>query len=180
MFLDKTRFPMLAELEGHVDTFVRELDALPQEAFSECPLHTLYNHGWYVFPLIYGYPDPDLEWDPAAGPRLCPESFEIVSRHPQIDAVGFARLLPGCHITAHSDMPPPGMLRAHLGLHVPKHARWRLGDREVKWVEGEFRLFDHGMVHEVFIGGTQQRDVMMLDFQVEPAVKEELVRAAAG
>lgn len=72
-----------------------------------------------------------------------PITAAILSRIPEFHAARFERLPSGAHAAARG-CGGRALLTCHLGLHVPRGGdlRMRLGDRVVRWAEGETLLFD--------------------------------------
>jgi aspartyl/asparaginyl beta-hydroxylase (cupin superfamily) len=87
----------------------------------------------------------------------CPATAAAVAAIPGLDSAGFAVLPPGAHLPVQRG-PTRGLLTCHLGLIVPRDgdARMRVGDRMVRWAEGETLVFDDTYDHEVWndSGGT--------------------------
>ena len=89
---------------------------------------------------------------------LCPATAATIAAIPGLDSASFAILAPGAHVPAHRGATR-GLLTCHLGLIVPRDgdARMRVGDRVVRWAEGETLLFDDTYDHEAWneTGGTR-------------------------
>ncbi|WP_239019548.1 aspartyl/asparaginyl beta-hydroxylase domain-containing protein [Sphingomonas suaedae] len=88
----------------------------------------------------------------------CPVTASLVRRIPGLNSAFFSILAPGTHIPPHRGVTK-GLLTCHLGLIVPRDGdvRMRVGDRVVRWAEGETLLFDDTWDHEVWndTGGTR-------------------------
>jgi beta-hydroxylase len=107
----------------------------------------------------YGYPiDDNL--------ARCPRTQALVERIPGLNSAFFSILAPGTHIPAHRGVTK-GLITCHLGLIVPRDGdvRMRVGDRVVRWAEGETLVFDDTYDHEVWndTGGT--RVVLLVQFE---------------
>ena len=93
-----------------------------------------------------------------ANAARCPATAAAVATIPGLDSVSFAILPPGAHVPVHRGATR-GLLTCHLGLVVPHDgdARMRVGDRVVRWAEGETVLFDDTYDHEAWndTGGTR-------------------------
>lgn len=93
-----------------------------------------------------------------ANAARCPATAAAVATIPGLDSASFAILAPGAHVPAHRGATR-GLLTCHLGLIVPRDgdARMRVGDRVVRWAEGETLLFDDTYDHEAWneTGGTR-------------------------
>jgi aspartate beta-hydroxylase len=119
-------------------------------------------HDWRVFVLkAYGHDvRPNLE--------RCPETAELVRRHPAVLSASYSFLAPGKHIPPHRG-PFRGVLRFHLGLSMPRGSDGELG--AILWVDGEpHRLADGGSLlwddtftHEVLNATDDVRIALLLD-----------------
>jgi beta-hydroxylase len=93
-----------------------------------------------------------------ANAARCPATAAAVATIPGLDSAGFAILPPGAHVPAHRGATR-GLLTCHLGLIVPRDGdvRMRVGDRIVRWAEGETLVFDDTYDHEAWndTGGTR-------------------------
>lgn len=148
---------ILAEAQA----IVKHRDAIP--AFHEIsPDQHKISKGksWRTF-VLYGF-----------GERLdrncaqAPFTAELLSRVPNIQIAMFSILSPGFHIRAHRGVTK-GVLRAHLGLIIPKHAeqcRIRVGDQIKVWQPGELFVFDDTYEHEVWNETTEERVILLFDF----------------
>jgi beta-hydroxylase len=115
---------------------------------------------WKTF-ILYGF-----------GNRLeknctqAPKTAELLSRVPHIQTAWFSILSPGYHIRAHRGVSK-GILRAHLGLIIPKDAekcRIRVGDAIKVWRPGEIFVFDDTYEHEVWNDTDEERVILLFDF----------------
>lgn len=88
----------------------------------------------------------------------CPATAAAVRAIPGLHSASFAVLPPGAHVPTHRGATR-GLVTCHLGLIVPRDgdARMRVGDRVVRWAEGETLLFDDTYDHEAWneTGGTR-------------------------
>ena len=95
----------------------------------------------------------------------CPATAAAVAKIPGLNTAMFSILAPGAHIPDHRGVTK-GLLTCHLGLIVPRDGdvRMRIGERIVRWAEGETLVFDDTYSHEVWndTGGT--RVVLLLQF----------------
>ena len=96
----------------------------------------------------------------------CPETAKLVAQIPRLNSAVFSILAPGAHIPPHRGVTK-GLITCHLGLIVPRDgdARIRIGDRMLRWAEGETLIFDDTYDHEVWndTGGT--RVVLLIQFE---------------
>jgi len=99
--------------------------------------------------------------------RRCPKTTAALERLPGMRSAMFSILAPGYHIPAHRG-PTRGVIRAHLGLIVPREADkvWiRVGDRIIHWAEGKVVLFDDFYDHEVRNDTNERRAVLFIDVE---------------
>ncbi|WP_267395835.1 MULTISPECIES: aspartyl/asparaginyl beta-hydroxylase domain-containing protein [unclassified Sphingomonas] len=96
----------------------------------------------------------------------CPHTRRIVEQIPGLNSAFFSILAPGTHIPAHRGVTK-GLITCHLGLMVPRDGdvRIRVGDRIVRWAEGETLVFDDTYDHEVWNDTRGTRVVLLI--QVE-------------
>lgn len=96
---------------------------------------------------------------------LCPCTAAAIAAIPHMRTAMFSILKPNYHIVPHKG-PTRAVVRAHLGLIVPKQADkvWlRVDDRILHWQEGKVLLFDDSYEHEVRNDTDQLRAVLFLD-----------------
>jgi len=105
----------------------------------------------------------------AANCELCPETARLIANIPGMQTAGFSKLGSHAHIRPHSGLDR-GVLRCHLGLHVPGGCELRVGRETRRWQEGECLLFDDTSEHEAWNRGDAARVVLLLDFKLEPDV----------
>lgn len=88
----------------------------------------------------------------------CPATAAAVRTIPGLHSASFVVLPPGAHVPTHRGATR-GLVTCHLGLIVPRDgdARMRIGDRMVRWAEGETLVFDDTYDHEAWneTGGTR-------------------------
>jgi len=95
-----------------------------------------------------------------------PVTTGLLEKIPNLQTAWFSILGPNHHIPAHRGVTT-GILRAHLGLIIPKKAekcRLRVVDEMVVWREGELFVFDDTYEHEVWNDTDDERVVLILDF----------------
>ena len=117
------------------------------------------DQGWRSFFLI-GY-----------GARIqrnlerCPVTARALQRVPGLNSGFFSILKPGTHIPRHTGVTK-GLITCHLGLVVPDgNLRMNVGDRDVRWHEGETLFFDDTYPHEVWNGTAHTRIVLLVQFE---------------
>jgi beta-hydroxylase len=96
----------------------------------------------------------------------CPVTTRVIEAVPRLNTAFFSILAPGTHIPDHRGVTK-GLITCHLGLIVPRDGdvRMRVGDRIVRWAEGQTLVFDDTYQHEVWneTGGT--RVVLLIQFE---------------
>ena len=112
----------------------------------------------------YGYPiDDNLS--------RCPRTKAAIEAIPGLNSAFFSILAPGTHIPDHRGVTK-GLITCHLGLIVPRDGdvRMRVGDRIVRWAEGETLVFDDTYRHEVWNDTDGTRVVLLI--QVERPLRQ--------
>lgn len=102
----------------------------------------------------------------ATNTKLTPKTAEILERVPNLQTAMFSILSPGYHIPAHKGVTK-GILRAHLGLIIPKdreQCRIRVDDTITAWEEGKSFVFDDTYEHEVWNDTDEERVILLWDF----------------
>lgn len=96
----------------------------------------------------------------------CPATATALEAIPGLDSASFSVLPPGAHVPAQRG-PTRGLLTCHLGLVVPRDgdARMRVGDRMVRWAEGETLVFDDTYEHEAWNDSGSTRVVLRVRVQ---------------
>ena len=159
-FLD----PFVAEWETMRDE-VREIlkhrESIP--AFQEIsPDQYRISQGknWRTF-VLYGF-GKKME----RNARQAPVTTRVLEQVPNLQTAWFSILAPGYHIPAHRGVTK-GILRAHLGLIIPKErekCRIRVGDQIRAWKEGEIFVLDDTYEHEVWNDTDEERVILLFDF----------------
>jgi beta-hydroxylase len=167
-FLDKALFPFLEEFESRwqeMEAEAREVVKLREhipgfQDISPDQYRIATAGNWKTF-VLYGF-----------GERLtrnctkAPITAEILSRVPKIQTAWFSILAPGYHIPAHTGVTK-GILRAHLGLIIPRErdkCRIRVGDQIRAWEAGKVVVLDDTYEHEVWNETDEERVVLLFDF----------------
>jgi beta-hydroxylase len=96
----------------------------------------------------------------------CPRTSALVEQIPGLVSAFFSILAPGTHIPRHRGVTK-GLITCHLGLIVPRDGdvRMRVGDRVVRWAEGETLVFDDTYDHEVWNDTDSTRVVLLIQFR---------------
>jgi beta-hydroxylase len=95
-----------------------------------------------------------------------PRTAAALAKVPNLQTAWFSILAPGYHIPAHTGVTK-GILRAHLGLIIPKdreRCRIRVGDQVHAWGEGELIVIDDTFDHEVWNDTAEERVILLFDF----------------
>jgi len=117
-------------------------------------------NNWRTF-ILFGFGDK-LE----KNCKQAPLTTKILESIPNLQTAWFSILGPGYHIPAHRGVTK-GILRAHLGLIIPKDAekcRLRVGDNIQVWRPGEIFVFDDTYEHEVWNDTDEERVILLFDF----------------
>ncbi|MGE3876422.1 MAG: aspartyl/asparaginyl beta-hydroxylase domain-containing protein [Parvibaculaceae bacterium] len=115
---------------------------------------------WRTF-ILYGF-GTKLE----KNCKQAPLTTRLLESVPNLQTAWFSILSPGYHIPAHRGVSK-GILRAHLGLIIPKDAekcRIRVGDKIRVWHPGEIFVFDDTYEHEVWNDTDEERVILLFDF----------------
>ena len=167
-FIDTALFPFLAEFETRwqeirdeangILKFREHIPGFQDVSPDQYRIATAGN--WKTF-FLYGFGN-QLTRNCAQAPRTA----DIISRIPTIHTAWFSILTPGYHIPAHTGVTK-GILRAHLGLIIPKEhekCRIRVGDQFRTWRDGKIFVIDDTFEHEVWNDTNEERVVLLLDF----------------
>jgi len=96
---------------------------------------------------------------------VCPRTAAILDSLPGMQTAMFSILAPHYHITPHKG-PTRAVIRAHLGLKVPKDWQqvWIRVDEDIlHWHDGKVVLFDDTYEHEVRNDTDETRAVLFID-----------------
>jgi ornithine lipid ester-linked acyl 2-hydroxylase len=119
------------------------------------------DRGWKSF-IFAGY---GLKSEQAI--RLCPQTWRILQRIPDMKTAMFSVFEPGKHLKPHRG-PYNGVLRLHLGLVVPdtppRTVAIRVDNEVCQWEEGRVLIFDDSYEHEAWNHSEQTRVVLFVDF----------------
>lgn len=161
-------FPFLQAFADHVDEITSEVqrilrhrEAVPtfqEVSIDQKKIATGTN--WRTF-ILFGFG--------RKAERNCvqaPVTASLLERVPNLQTSWFSILAPGYHIPHHCGVTK-GILRAHLGLIIPKQAdrcRIRVSNVVVSWQVGEMFVFDDTYDHEVWNDTDEERVVLIIDF----------------
>lgn len=165
--LDVGPFPWVRELETATPIIQRDLTAVlglrdhipPFQAFSPDQKRIAYGEQWKVF-MFYGF-----RYRAERNCARCPETARLLARIPGLHTAWFSILAPRSVIPPHRGITK-GIVRAHLGLRVPRNRDdcWmRVGDQRVHWDEGRCVMFDDTYEHEVRNDTDEERVVLLID-----------------
>jgi len=166
--IPKVNFPFLRMFEDHADVIHREVleilkhrEAIPcfQEVSTD-QKKIATGSNWRTF-MLYGFGAKVAKNYAAA-----PQTSALLESVPHLQSSWFSILAPGYHIPAHCGVTK-GILRAHLGLIIPREAercRIRIGEEFMIWRKGEVFVFDDTYSHEVWNDTSEERVILIIDF----------------
>ena len=166
--LDSKHFPFLGmftanweAIHAEVREILRHREAIPVfQEVSPDQKRISKGNNWRTF-VLFGF-GSKLE----KNCRQAPLTTRLLEAVPDIQTAWFSILGPGYHIPAHRGVTK-GILRAHLGLIIPKDAencRMRVGDTINVWRPGEIFVFDDTYEHEVWNDTEDERVILLFDF----------------
>lgn len=96
----------------------------------------------------------------------CPVTAALVHQIPGLVNADVSTLAAGAHLPAQRGATK-GLITCHLGLAVPRDGdvRMTLGDRVLRWAEGETLVFDDSYAHECWNEARGPRTVLHLQFR---------------
>jgi aspartyl/asparaginyl beta-hydroxylase (cupin superfamily) len=115
---------------------------------------------WRTF-FLYGFGE-QLKKNCAQAPF----TTSLLQQVPKIQISWFSILSPGYHIPPHQGVSK-GILRAHLGLIIPKDAescRIRVDNEYRSWKPGQIFVLDDTYEHEVWNSTSDERVILIFDF----------------
>ncbi len=161
--LDPDCFTFTKRLEAGFEVFRRELDRLDESEFVRWSDEEAFDGEWLVYPLVEHCRPDDLDLDLERNRRRCPESVRLLEAVPRLKGASFSRLTPGSRIHKHRDESVPGVIRGHLGLHVPRGCNLYFERDHHCWAEGRLLLFNGQETHSVVNESDAPRDILMVD-----------------
>ncbi|MBG1231441.1 aspartyl/asparaginyl beta-hydroxylase domain-containing protein [Aestuariivirga litoralis] len=167
-FLKNDNFPFLQmfsdnweKIRDEVQVILKNREEIP--AFQEVsPEQHLIAKGksWRTF-FLYGF-GQKLQKNCAQAPF----TTSLLEQVPNIEISWFSILAPGYHIPPHQGVTK-GILRAHLGLIIPKqreNCTIRV-DKEIRqWEPGKVFVLDDTFEHEVWNNTEEERVILIFDF----------------
>jgi beta-hydroxylase len=166
--LDNRHFPYLEPLcenwqaiRDEVRAILKHRDAVPlfQEVSTD-QKRIARDTSWRTF-ILYGF---GLKAEKNC--RQAPVTSALLEQIPNLQTAWFSILAPGYHIPAHRGVSK-GIIRGHLGLIIPTErdkCRMRVDDKICVWREGEIVVFDDTFEHEVWNDTSEERVVLLFDF----------------
>lgn len=166
--LDRQHFPFLEDFEANSQTINDEVQEILRHREAVPLFHEVSpdqagiskGRNWRTF-ILYGF-----------GERLekncvrAPVTANLLSKVPNIQTAWFSILSPGYKIPPHKGITT-GILRAHLGLIVPKdtgNCTMTVGDKVCVWQPGKAFVFDDTYRHEVWNNTNEERVILIFDF----------------
>lgn len=166
--LNNSDFPFLQmfsdnweKIRDEVQVILRNRESIP--AFQEVsPDQAMIATGtnWRTF-FLYGFGTPL-----AKNCAQAPFTTSLLEKVPNIEISWFSILSPGYHIPPHQGVTK-GILRAHLGLIIPKDAkncRIRVDNQIRHWEPGQIFVLDDTYEHEVWNSTEDERVILIFDF----------------
>ena len=167
-FLNNADFPFLQMFTDNWEKICEEAQAILKNreaipAFQEVsPDQKLIATGknWRTF-FLYGFGE-QLKKNCAQAPF----TTSLLEKVPNIEISWFSILSPGYHIPPHQGVTK-GILRAHLGLLIPKdskNCRIRVDNEFQTWEPGKIFVLDDTYEHEVWNNTDEERVILIFDF----------------
>jgi len=160
MFHNKKHYPQLAVLEDNFEVIRKEYEQIKKLRMYKWPEKEKYKGSWSTFGLYHN--GRKLK----TSSKQCPKTVELIESMGKVAMAGFSIMAPGTQIHAHVDKVPTFVYRVHLGIDIPKGecSFWVNGACK-KWGDGEAFLFDPLLVHSAWNRTTENRVILLLDFE---------------
>lgn len=166
--LDMAHFPFLKTfpenwkaIHAEITEILKHREAIPVfQEVSPDQMRIAKGTNWRTF-ILFGFGEK-LEKNCSQAPV----TTRLLESVPNLQTAWFSILGPGYHIPAHRGVSK-GILRAHLGLIIPRDAekcRMRVGDTINVWRPGEIFVFDDTYEHEVWNDTDDERVILLFDF----------------
>jgi aspartyl/asparaginyl beta-hydroxylase (cupin superfamily) len=166
--LDSTHFAFLKSftdnwqaVRDEVQAVLKHREAIPVfQEVSPDQMRISKGTNWRTF-ILFGF-GSKLE----KNCRQAPVTTRLLEAVPNLQTAWFSILGPGYHIPAHRGVTK-GILRAHLGLLIPKEqdkCYMRVADTINVWRPGEIFVFDDTYEHEVYNNTGEERVILLFDF----------------
>ena len=166
--IDHTQFPALdafsehwEEIRDEVKEILKHRELVPGfEDVSPDQTRIAKDKNWRTF-ILYGF-GTKMEKNCAQAPV----TTRLLEQVPNLQTAWFSIMAPRYHVAAHRGVTK-SILRAHLGLLIPKDAescRLRVDTEICVWREGEVFVFDDTYEHEVWNDTDEERVILLFDF----------------
>lgn len=166
--MDGKSFPWVApfsenwtQIHGEILEILKHREAIPLfHEISDEQRNISKGDNWRTY-ILFGFGKKLLKNSAQA-----PVTTQLLEKVPNLQSAWFSILSPNYHIPAHRGVTT-GILRAHLGLVIPKDAekcRMRVDDQICVWRQGELFVFDDTYDHEVWNETEDERVVLIFDF----------------
>lgn len=164
-FASPEHFPWANLLEDATEEIEREYQSLldhnePIPAFQEISPEQgtiTRDRNWRTF-LLFAYGAKSVR-----NTQLCPKTTQVLSAIPGLKTAFFSVLGPGKVIPPHRG-PYKGLLRAHLGIRIPKgDCGIKVGGEVRSWQRGKLLFFDDTYQHEAWNLSQEERVVLFID-----------------
>ena len=148
-------------IKAEVTEILKHRETIPlfQEVSSD-QMRISTGNNWRTF-ILFGFGEKLVK-----NCKQAPVTTRLLESVPNLQTAWFSILGRGYHIPSHRGVTK-GILRAHLGLIIPKQAdgcRMRVGDSIKVWHPGEIFVFDDTYDHEVWNDTTEERVILLFDF----------------
>jgi beta-hydroxylase len=161
-------FPFIADLErdwqavrAELEGILKDREAIPHlDKISPDQARIAHSQKWRAY-FLFGMGE-ELTGNTAR----CPRTAELLRRVPGLRSAWFSILGPRYKLKRHRGISK-GVLRAHLGLIVPRkwqNCRMNVDGETVRWREGSCFVFDDARLHYVVNGTDEERVILLFDF----------------
>lgn len=162
-FYSTDEFPHLKILEDNFKVILDELKELRKNSKNGFWLETFPGYldeksqnTWKVYTFkFFGIKHP-------LNASLCPKTADLVLNKLDLVSCDFSYIPPKTKILPHKGFSKM-VLRAHLGLVIPKDCYIRVGNETRTWEEGKLIIFDDSFDHEAWNDSDSDRIVLMFD-----------------
>jgi len=166
--LDSCHFPFLQQfsdnwltIRDEVTEILKHRDQIPLfQEVSKDQRKIAKGDNWRTF-ILFGFGNR-LE----KNCKQAPVTASLLETVPNLQTAWLSILAPGYHIPPHKGVSK-GILRSHLGIMVPQDAdkcRMNVDGETCVWRAGEIFVFDDTYRHEVHNDTTEERVILIFDF----------------
>jgi Aspartyl/Asparaginyl beta-hydroxylase len=165
MLWEAPTFPFTRYLESHYQEILADASKLTVADYDEWPQKDGYTGEWKIFCFYSRSQDWHLAKTCPDRARVVPNTARIVGKIRGVERAVFSMLLPGAHITPHTDgvNGTLDVLRCHLGLMCNEQSGMRVAGTTIYWGPGKCMVFDGQAEHEAANFGKTPRVVCILD-----------------